>query len=587
MTLFSAAAAAALDAPPDASDTSLYRYRTRIEFPVKKSLSNAPNLLQKLLATLVGTIPGILFYNAADEKIDVEDFPRDKTQFDHIFKTIVTEERNQRLVISFEIRSDQHFHAIKKSVWTFLTQHGIFMKKHTGTLQKMDLVTLGHLHKAHPTFSSPTCLREEIMTGIYGKLGALKSEDLTALNIPNDGRHPDVFVSPGKIKGNYQNEAISSNVVYLQAERCDVELLRTCVENFFEDHHMVFVPSTLKHENPDLFGAYLCHQNEFLENNRNIAIVGLSTEAMDHEENPASSMDEELPHETATALWVVLQNLPGVQRINSCRRTFDLGKWNLTTTKEHYPTVTAWIDENLSGLFSQLPADIQAQSIFTEFPVPRRLTRHSRTSTRSISNGTVSSYNQSLATRLSTSSKVSVVQRSAWRPHQPVVDISYAFDYQEFPPMATKQDTDTKSTASLSHFSNSLSEQALKDAINSETEKLRVESTQRDDDMDTRIKSLEDKLTSLTAAIVGEIFRKMTGEGSPFVTKTILDEKLDQQFALIEKLSRQIDKIATAVSTPPTGTIKSPPRKQARCTSPETPVASPDKAMREPPDQLE
>jgi hypothetical protein len=32
---------AALDAPPDAIETSLYQYRTHIEFPLKTSLSNA------------------------------------------------------------------------------------------------------------------------------------------------------------------------------------------------------------------------------------------------------------------------------------------------------------------------------------------------------------------------------------------------------------------------------------------------------------------------------------------------------------------------------------------------------------------
>jgi hypothetical protein len=79
----------------------------------------------------------------------------------------------------------------------------------------------------------------------------------------------------------------------------------------------------------------------------------------------------------------------------------------------------------------------------------------------------------------------------------------------------------------------------------------------------------------------------MSGEGSPFITKIILDKKLDQQFALIEKLSKQIGKMAAAVSTPATGVISSPPRKLAQCTSPKTLIPLPDKAMREPPDQLE
>jgi hypothetical protein len=281
MTLTKAAAAAALDAPPDANDTSLNRYGTRLEFPVKEAPSNAPNLLQKLLATLVATTPGILFYTADNEKIDVEVFPKEKAQFDQVFGTIVTEQRNQRLVVGFEIRSVATFHSIKKSVWSLLTTHGIYMKKHTGPLKKMDLITLGHLHLAHPTFVSPTCLREELMTAIYDEVSKLTPEKLTALQIPNDGAFPDLFVSPGKINGNYQSEAITSNVIYLQAERSDASLLRTLLENCYVNQLLVFVPISLKRENPELFGTFLCHQNDFLENNRNVAIFGLSSEAMD------------------------------------------------------------------------------------------------------------------------------------------------------------------------------------------------------------------------------------------------------------------------------------------------------------------
>jgi hypothetical protein len=104
MTLFSAATAAALDAPPNSNASAFYCYNTCIEFPVKQSLSNAPNILHKLLLALVGSQPDILFYNASGEKIDVKDFLKEQAQFDAIFNTIITKERNQQLVVGFEIR---------------------------------------------------------------------------------------------------------------------------------------------------------------------------------------------------------------------------------------------------------------------------------------------------------------------------------------------------------------------------------------------------------------------------------------------------------------------------------------------------
>jgi hypothetical protein len=130
--------------------------------------------------------------------------------------------------------------------------------------------------------------------------------------------------------------------------------------------------------------------------------------------------------------------------------------------------------------------------------------------------------------------------------------------------MAKKQDTDTNTTASLSHFSGSLTEQAIKDAITLETDKLQVQANLRETAMETRIKSLETTLANLTAGIVADIFKHMSGANSPFVTKVILDAKLDQQFALIKKLSQQIDQIATAVAVPKSATIDSPPCKLPR-----------------------
>jgi hypothetical protein len=71
---------------------------------LKESPSNAPLLLQKLLTALVGHNPGIMFYTADEDKIDIEDLPKEKQAFDSTFYTAVTEERNQHITLGFEIR---------------------------------------------------------------------------------------------------------------------------------------------------------------------------------------------------------------------------------------------------------------------------------------------------------------------------------------------------------------------------------------------------------------------------------------------------------------------------------------------------
>jgi hypothetical protein len=424
MTFSFTAAAAAPKGPSDPMDTRLSRYSTRVEFPVKESLSNAPLLLQRLLATLVAKIPGILFYSAADDKIEIADFPKEKEEFDLSFNTIITEARNQRLVVGFEIRSDQSFHSIKTSIWSFLKTHDIFMKKHSGKLSTMDIVTIGYIHRAHPTFTSHDNLRAEILASVTDKLSTMtQSEQEDELHLDTSTSLPDIFITTGRINGNFANGKIQSNVLYIQAERSQAHNLRPIMEKCFVDKVMTYIPNSLRREDPELFGKFLCHQNDFLEHHRNIAIVGLSVEAMDHEEHTECHTSD-VPNPFGETLWNTLRTCPGVTRIDSCRRTPDLGKWNLSTTQENYPSVTAWIDNNLVPLFEALPPDIQEQSKNKEFAAPKRLTRTTRTVTAR--SNTPSAYNTALATRFAPQKSPETVQRSAWRPHQPVVDISYA-----------------------------------------------------------------------------------------------------------------------------------------------------------------
>jgi hypothetical protein len=104
------------------------------------------------------------------------------------------------------------------------------MKKHVGSLKNMNLVTISHLHQAHPTFASATCLCEEIMSSIYSKIANMSDAKKTALTIPTNCKTPDMYVSTSKISGTYLNDTISSNVAYLQAERGQASLLRSCIK---------------------------------------------------------------------------------------------------------------------------------------------------------------------------------------------------------------------------------------------------------------------------------------------------------------------------------------------------------------------
>jgi uncharacterized protein HemX len=126
-------------------------------------------------------------------------------------------------------------------------------------------------------------------------------------------------------------------------------------------------------------------------------------------------------------------------------------------------------------------------------------------------------------------------------------------------------DTNTKSTATTSHLS-SLSENAIQNAINNETTKLKAVSKLRETAIDIRIQNLEATLHNLTTNIVSQIYAKMSGPDSPFVTISHLDSKL-------ERLSQQIEKSYIATSPSNRTPVGSPTRKQARLTGPEETMA--------------
>jgi hypothetical protein len=548
MTQTTSIAAAAPNAIPDPSATKLYRYSTRIDFPVKDAKSNAPVLLQKLLSTLIDKFPRILFY-AADVKIDIEDFPKEKSKFDATFTTTITANRNPKILVGFEIRSDQPFHSIKTSIWPFLQKHHIFMKKHNGPINSMDVVTVGWAHKLHPTFTSHDNIRTEIFGAFHSKMSDMTASEHEQLVDFKKDDIPDFFLSSGRLNGTYDNASISSNVLLIQAERSKAKLLRIILEMTFNDHSTVieYIPISLKYDNPDLFGKILSYQNQYLENHRNIAIAGLSSDAMDHRETYDTYSGE-------SSLWTFLRSAPGVIRLDSCKRTADIGKWNLSTTKDDYIQVTTWIDENLPGIHLQLPTYLQDQSSTADFPEPRRLSRTPRKT--QAATGSTSAYNQSLATRMNATPAVVNIQRTAWRPFTPVTDVYYDFDAVDFPPMPKRQDNDTKSTTSITQMS-SISEQLIKDTIASETEKMITESRKRELELANKIDEIETSLSTMTATIVGQIFIKLSGADSPFVTVIQLDAALD-------RISRQLEHLTHSAPRP-----TSPTRKQARLCGPE------------------
>jgi hypothetical protein len=122
MTLFTTAATAALKSPDHDLQPGIYAYVTALEFTVKKNGQFAPAIVAKILAKRVLDDPDIVFLDSTRQRINVDDLPTSKANFNEVFSTSTS---GGRLSCQFEVQS------AKPSLigaWELLQQHQVWFK---------------------------------------------------------------------------------------------------------------------------------------------------------------------------------------------------------------------------------------------------------------------------------------------------------------------------------------------------------------------------------------------------------------------------------------------------------------------------
>jgi hypothetical protein len=82
------------------------------------------------------------------------------------------------------------------------------------------------------------------------------------------------------------------------------------------DH--MYIPLAAKYHTPEKFGQYVARHNEFLNDHRNVSIVGIVPDAM-----AACTV-------TGANLWTSIRSLTGIFRCNPCWRTPDPDKRHIS-----------------------------------------------------------------------------------------------------------------------------------------------------------------------------------------------------------------------------------------------------------------
>jgi hypothetical protein len=275
----------------------------------------------------------IVFTDGNDRRIDIHNLPQAKLLFDAAF---VTATKRKSLHCHFIIQSSRSFYQIKIGIWDLLQEHRVYLDKTPGTIKTTDLIPMGFRLHVHPGFASTRAFHTQICEDLLLKYA---NTNLDALGLPATFTEPDIFFTPTKRKGILDSQDIQTNAMTMYSTREDFDRATTLLTRLStfagldDNKSPLYVPFALKKSHPEVYGEYLAQQNAFLETHRNIAIVGLHPEAMDY--GDASCDDPAFPH----SLWETISNMAGVYRVDSCRCTANLGKWNISCHSTSHPDI--------------------------------------------------------------------------------------------------------------------------------------------------------------------------------------------------------------------------------------------------------
>lgn len=398
-------------------DTSVYNHSLIFELQIADNKVASPdNSLKKLLAEMEHNDTNVIFLTIDDKRISVNDIPHEKHTFDTWFQTNTRKTRTDKLFLQmfFKIKSKRPWSIIKNEMWNFLKNEHLFIRRSPGPATKTLMIGLGIITNI-PKLASLPCVLNDIDN-------AFIEETENKLKI---------YLARSKVNGNLKDETIVDPYsVIAYSDKENVEHNLDILENGMGKlpFNMKFIPFHLKDSDPDIFGRFLYSSLKNVSNMRNIALAGISPDFMDYGSYPTSPLGK-IPENDS--LFDRISNLDGVIRIDSHRRTIDLGKWHVSVKMEKYNNICNDIDDIIEEVKNNYPACIlNSRTKYAPFPDPVRLSNVSGYSTRSrSSNLTTSSKYKSWLTKEAASdapipSMIDIPQTAPTKPN--VGSISYA-----------------------------------------------------------------------------------------------------------------------------------------------------------------
>jgi hypothetical protein len=164
---------------------------------------------------------------------------------------------------------------------------------------------------------------------------------------------PEFKVVPSSANESLSNKRVSSRFLAITCKNSeDAPFLRKTViaaystlPNPIYPSLGFFIPANAKYSDKEIFRKLISRQNNYLAHHRNIPMDGL---------------DEKLLYaRTPTGKLVLDERLVGAQisRIDLCATRDYTGRYNLSTTEDHFIRAVEWLDNELPLLIAELPED--------------------------------------------------------------------------------------------------------------------------------------------------------------------------------------------------------------------------------------
>ena len=544
-----------------------YKYDLRLEISVKKEGSTIPvvaifyDLVRRLKEAADAGAPVVIL--TATNKIFQEQKEMPSEEFQKAFRVDNIEGKISKVLLGFKMQSLTKLSDLKRRILhTFLVPHNLFLRPHTGGFEhgvkSYSFGFLKHDHPDHPDISSLNQRFARIIADAWKQVDKAEKtkwrNDLPAAFFGSTGLVIPIHFTKERATASFEDkEKISTFVLMVSTPTKYGKLLKTLLDIAIMGKKLNnLIPYALSRDNPGGYYYMLAQQARFIENHRNIPILGVPNDA----NIQLGAKDESL-----------MQVLNGNQAIHRVAYDPQQNKYHVSTTAAKYREVHQWLTKMLAD--HKFPYDPQIRSIKFGYQ----------------GNGTGISYSDlfkdaiSVASDSYAASTLPSTKSNAWK-NRPPLAISYDLNDVAFPTLPTIKKPAPGPTSTTSEtFDADTIQSAISTAIKKLEDKHHEELAKLKLEMQRKIDEVTDQMRNLGKQVAAQTYQALVKDESPLVTKAD-HANLQCEMSLISTQLSTIIKIFQDGTFPQLTSISAmSPQSPARFSKRAKPNSTPEKEI--------